>query len=126
MRHRTHFCDRHAFDAFRPKSDMQSLVPWNDQGKRFLPGRPYDFKYDMDDETIYCSELLYRSMLNASGVRLGTLHKLSDFKWQSYMKVIEKYERGLPPLDRQMITPRALSEAPQLARVFPGYKHDPS
>lgn len=79
---------------------MQSLVPWNDQGKRSLPGRPYDFKYDMDDETIYCSELLYRSMLNASGVRLGTLHKLSDFKWQPYMKVIEKYERGLPPLDR--------------------------
>jgi len=112
----------HAFDAFRLKVEFQKFVPEFIKDSAAFLGRPYDFKYDMDDQAIYCSELLYKSMFNAAGVRLGKLQKLGELKWQRYRLTIEKYEGGPVPLDREMITPKALSEAPQLEQVFHGYK----
>jgi hypothetical protein len=112
----------HAFDAFRLKPELQKFVPEFIKDSEAFLGRPYDFKYDMDDQAIYCSELLYKSMFNASGVRLGKLQKLGELKWQRYKATIEKYEGGPVPLNREMITPKALSEANQLEQVFYGYK----
>lgn len=112
----------HAFDAFRLKPDFQKFVPGLIKGSEAFLGRPYDFKYAMDDQAIYCSELLYKSMLNTTGIRLGKLQKLGQLKWQAYRFTIEKYEGGAVPLDREMITPKALSEANQLEQVFHGYK----
>ena len=60
-------------------------------------------------------------MLNASGIRLGKTQKLGDLKWTGYKATIEKYEGGAVPLDREMITPKALSQANQLEQVFSGY-----
>jgi hypothetical protein len=113
----------HAFDAFRLKTELQKFVPEFIKDSEVFLGRPYDYKYDMGDQAIYCSELLYKSMLAASGVRLGKLQKLSELKWQRYKATIEKYEGGPVPLNREMITPKALSEATQLEQVFHGYKH---
>ena len=112
----------HAFDAFRLKPEFQKFVPEFIKDSEAFLGRPYDFKYDMDEQFIYCSELLYKSMLNASGVRLAKLQKLGELKWQHYRSTIEKYEGGPVPLNREMITPKALSEASQLQQVFHGYK----
>lgn len=112
----------HGFDVFRLKPDLQRLVPAFVKASDAFLGRPYDDKYTMDDATIYCSELLYKAMLNASGIHLGKLQKLGDLNWQPYSKAIEKYEGGKPPLERQMITPRSLSEAAELRQVFYGYQ----
>ncbi len=111
----------HSFDAFRLKTEFQKFVPQLIKESEAFLGRPYDYKYDMDDQAIYCSELLYKSMLNASGIRLGKTQKLGDLKWTGYKATIEKYEGGAVPLDREMITPKALSQANQLEQVFSGY-----
>jgi len=29
-------------------------------------GRPYDYRYQLDDESIYCSELIYKSFRDAT------------------------------------------------------------
>ena len=72
----------------------------------------------MDDEKIYCSELLYKAVRDATGKELGKSRKLGELNWQPYEKVIRHIENGSLPLDREMITPRDFSEAPELREVF--------
>jgi Permuted papain-like amidase enzyme, YaeF/YiiX, C92 family len=80
-------------------------------------GRPYDIRYELDDEKIYCSELIYKAFRTATGEELGKLQRLGDLDWRPYRETIEAIENGPAPLDRLMITPRSLSEAAQLMLV---------
>lgn len=110
----------HAFDAFRLRAPLQAKVPALIQASAAWLERPYDVRYRMDDEAIYCSELVYKAMLAASGVRLGRLQKLGTLDWKPWRATIEKYEEGPVPLEREMITPRAMSEAGELEVVYRG------
>ena len=87
-----------------------------ENAKTYL-GLPYDVRYEMDDQKIYCSELVYKAYRTASGESLGLLVKLGDLNWQPYQRTIEAIEKGPVPIDRIMITPRHLSEAKQLERI---------
>ena len=80
-------------------------------------GRPYDIRYRMDDEKIYCSELIFKGYRDATGEQLGKLVKFGDLKWGRHVPIIIKIE-GSIPVNRIMITPRHLSEAKQLGKVF--------
>ena len=80
--------------------------------------RPYDTRYKMDDDRIYCSELIYKAYRAASGGgEAGRLVRLGDLNWGKYERTIIELEGGPPPLDREMITPRDLALAPQLELV---------
>lgn len=81
---------------------------------RLQMGLPYDSRYEMDDEKIYCSELIYKAFLAVTGRPLGELVRLGDLNWQPHQALIEKLEGGPVPLDRMMITPRHLASAPEL------------
>jgi hypothetical protein len=81
-------------------------------------GRPYDTRYRMDDEAIYCTELPYKAFRQVTEQQLGELVRLGDLRWQPYEQTIRKYEGGDPPLERLMITPRDMAEAEQLRVVF--------
>jgi hypothetical protein len=81
-------------------------------------GRPYDIHYALDDVKIYCSELLWKATRDAAGTKLGRLQTLSELNWQPYESVIRSIENGSLPLDREMITPRAVTEDPRLKEVF--------
>ncbi|MBI1852820.1 MAG: hypothetical protein HYR85_20965 [Planctomycetes bacterium] len=72
--------------------------------------------YSMDDDAIYCSELVFKAFKNATGEPLGATQRLSALDWPPFVALIRRLE-GTVPLDREMITPRALSEAPQLREV---------
>lgn len=85
-------------------------------------GRPHDYQYDMDDGKIYCSEVLHKAMLDATGIRLGRLQKRGPLKWQPYKQTIEADEEGPVPLQREIITPRGLSEAAQLDKIHSGHR----
>src|SRR6266446_3694952 len=106
-----------AYVVFRLRDPLAKKVPAILTAAERYKGRPYDIHYDMDDEKIYCSELLYKAVRDATGKRLGRIRKLGELKWQPYEKVIRSIENGALPLDRQMITPRDLSEAPELQEV---------
>lgn len=85
---------------------------------KMYENRPYDSRYRMDDEKIYCSELVYKAFRDATGEELGKLVSLGQLDWKPYADIIRKYEGGALPLNRTMITPRHLSEAFQLHKVF--------
>jgi len=107
-----------AYVAYRLRGPLVEKIPEILAAAEKYEGRPYDIHYDMDDAKIYCSELLYKSVRDATGRKLGKVRKLGELKWQPYEKVIRSIENGGLPLDREMITPRDFSEAPELREVF--------
>ncbi|MBK8091671.1 MAG: hypothetical protein IPK32_06720 [Verrucomicrobiaceae bacterium] len=110
------------FAVHRVKPELQKNVPaMIAQARRFL-GRPYDIQYELDDAKIYCSELIYKGWLAATGQKMGKLVTLGSLKWQPHEQVIREIAHGLP-LEREMITPRDLAAAPQLQSVLPLAAH---
>jgi hypothetical protein len=98
--------------------------PWRDrvdaviaEARRHL-GKPYDALYEMDDGKIYCSELIYKAFLAATGERLGKTCTLGSLDWRPWEESILRFAHSArPPLERVMITPAALARAPQLEKV---------
>ncbi len=41
-------------------------------------GRPYDLRFQWDDQSLYCSELAYKLFDRAAGVRIGKLERAAD------------------------------------------------
>ncbi len=109
---------RSFFDVYRPRAEHQPLVPGFLAAARRYLGRPYDIHYEWDDMKIYCSELIWKAWREAGGGRLGEPQRLGALQWQPYEAVIREIEHGGLPLEREMITPRAVAEAPQVERVF--------
>jgi len=108
------------FAVYRLKAeDREHIGKFIDEIRPFM-GRPYDFKYRMDDEALYCSELIWKAWKNATGEHLGEPVRLGDLKWEPYEEGIRKLEGGPPPLDVKIITPVDLSQAKQLEKVFGG------
>jgi len=61
--------------------------------------------------------LIYKAFKNAYGEELGSLVRLGDLNYKPYIDFIRQMEGGNLPLDRLMIPPKQLSEAPQLVKV---------
>jgi len=106
------------FTVYRLKSKYRDKIPAFVKAAQGYEGLPYDIHYDMDDKAIYCSELIFKAFRKVTGEELGHLQKLGELKWQPYEPVIKQIEGGTVPVDRVLITPRSLSEAPQLEKVF--------
>lgn len=108
-----------AFAVYRLKPGYQTFIPAVVRQARSYLGRPYDLRYRMDDEQIYCSELIYKAYAAASdGQPLGTLVRLGELNWQPWQETIRHFEGGPVPLEREMITPQNLAAASQLELVF--------
>lgn len=90
-----------------------------DSALEHFAGRSYDFHYDLDDDEIYCSELVQKAYERGLGLRLGEVQRLGDLNWRPHEKFIREMENGRLPLERQMVTPVALTRSPLLERVFP-------
>ena len=107
-----------AFAAYRLDPKYSSHITEFKRNLLSYLGRQYDYNYDMTNgQTVYCSDLVYLAFEKASGEKMGTLEKLSDLDWKPYEHFIEYDQGGKLPLDRVMITPASLSEAPQLHLV---------
>ena len=106
------------FCVYRLKSAYSSSIPRFVAGLDEYRGRLYDYRFTLDDDLLYCSELVYTAYRKATGIELGRLVTLGSMNWQPYAETIASYENGPPPLHRLMITPKHLSQAEQLELVF--------
>lgn len=43
-------------------------------------GKPYDIYFEWSDDSIYCSELVYKAFQKATGIELGDVQKFSDLR----------------------------------------------
>ncbi|MGC4094465.1 MAG: YiiX/YebB-like N1pC/P60 family cysteine hydrolase [Polyangiaceae bacterium] len=100
-----------AFDAARLRQIGASFV-----------GRPYDLKFRWDDQSLYCSELVFKLFERAAAIRLGKVERardmnLDDPKVASAMKARFAGARFDP--EETVITPDAIFNDERLVQVFP-------
>lgn len=106
--------------AYRLNESAQKHIPATITAMKRDLGKPYDPRYRLDDQAIYCSELIYRGWKAATGKGLGKTVPLQELKWQPYRKLIVALEGSDDiPLTREIITPRDLALAPELSLVWP-------
>ncbi|MBP6392128.1 MAG: peptidoglycan peptidase [Flavobacteriales bacterium] len=83
-----------------------------------MMGLPYDNHFQMDDERIYCSELVFK-MFGAAGRSVGTLERFCDMDLEApiaHRALVERFG-GAVPCDSKVITPAALFRAAELVTV---------
>ncbi|MHC4713415.1 MAG: YiiX/YebB-like N1pC/P60 family cysteine hydrolase [Planctomycetota bacterium] len=110
--------------VYRLRKEHRAVIPDFIAACRKYIGRPYDLRYDFDDEQIYCSELLYKGFRDATGRTLGRTVRISDLNWRPYKDLMETLEGGPVPLERELITPRDLARADQLILIYSTFKSD--
>ena len=111
----------YGFVAYRPREEHRSAIPDVIAAAEAQLGKPYDMAYEFDSEKIYCSELIHMAWLEATGKRLGEVQKLGELNWKPYEQHILSLARiSKVPLEREMITPVALTRAPELELVHEG------
>lgn len=109
------------FEVYRPKTlkgaDRDKFV---DGARKYLD-LPYDYHYKMDDEYIYCSELVYKGFKVATGREPVPPQKLKDLNWRASVAFIMVWEMGSLPLEREIITPVALTRSADFEKVYSNY-----
>jgi hypothetical protein len=109
------------YAVFRFNKPHRPHIPAFIKAAQVYEGRPYDIHYDFDDAAIYCSELIYKAFKTVTGKELGKLQTLGELNWRPHVDVIKRIENGNVPLERKMITPRSLTEAPEVELIFTNY-----
>lgn len=106
------------FHVYRFREEYEKHIePTISEAKEYI-GVPYDIRYRLDEEAIYCSELIYKAFKKATGEELGKLQSFGELNWEPYRSTVIKYEgSNTIPVDRLMITPISLSRAKQLVFV---------
>jgi len=104
--------------AYRLKAAYQEHIPQFLTELEAHIGKPYDFKYELSEDKLYCSGLVYHAWMSSTGQEMGKLTRVGDMNWKPYRATIEKYNNAPAPLDRQVISPVELSKAGQLEKVY--------
>ncbi|MBL8827667.1 MAG: hypothetical protein JNM18_11875 [Planctomycetaceae bacterium] len=112
----------YCFAAYRLNTDEQTHVGKMVEYCRVCLGLPYDLRYEMDDEKIYCSELVSKAYRHSTARLLGDVVRVADLDWKPYEAQIKQLNGGTIPLDRELITPRDLAAAKELELVSK-YRH---
>ena len=102
-------------------------------------GRPYDFFFHDDAETIYCSELVHRAFAEGADMTLGRMQsprdlnidnaavrKLIEARWQKHPLCLKQGAASFDAcykiiLDQRLVTPAAIARDAQLDMVFSNF-----
>ncbi len=87
------------------------------EAEKYL-GRPYDIQYELDEEKIYCSELIYKAYVKAASIEIGEKETLGSLKWKPQEQFIRYITGGELPLDRVMVTPQSIASNSRVALVY--------
>lgn len=82
-------------------------------------GRPYDIRFNMDDERIYCSELVWKVYERGAGLRVGAIERFGDmdFSGAEARRVLKERFGDAFPADQEVITPASLFRSALLYTV---------
>jgi len=82
-------------------------------------GRPYDLAFEWSDDRMYCSELAWKVLKQATGMEVGATQTIKDFDLTDSTvkkKMQERYGDHVP-LDETVISPAAMYSSPLLVTV---------
>jgi hypothetical protein len=83
-----------------------------------MMGRPYDFRFEPDDERIYCSELVWK-MYRSAGVTVATEERFCDMDLDAPIARAMLLERfgSRVPCESRVVSPAALFRSPVLLTI---------
>jgi hypothetical protein len=83
-------------------------------------GRPYDLRFRWDDQSLYCSELVYKLFERGAGIRLGELERAEDMNLddERVQRALRKRFAGAKfDPDETVVTPDSIFNDEQLVEV---------
>lgn len=104
------------FTIRRPREPLsdESLNTLRESGERFL-GRPYDARFEWDERSIYCSELVWLMFDQALGLQLSEPQQWRDLTLSRGARRLARRRLGrLPPSDSLIVTPVAILDSEAL------------
>jgi hypothetical protein len=96
----------------------ENLERMKTSGERFK-GKNYDLYFEWSDESIYCSELVWKIYKESLGIEIGKPANLRDFDLENEtvrMLMRKRYGERIP-LDQIVISPAAMFDSDQLITV---------
>ena len=113
-----HFAIKRLRDA-ETRLTQEVIAKMRKLGATWL-GRPYDLRFRWDDETLYCSELVYKLFERGAGVKLGKLQtaaemNLDDEKVQRALK--KRFAGAKFDPQEPVVTPDSIFNDEQLIEV---------
>ena len=109
-----------AYSLYRLKNSTR-VVPLVEAAQKYL-GKPYDFRFALGGDEIYCSELVYRAALDGPHLRLARPQPLAELNWRPWESRIRELRQGDLPLQEPVISPIALTRSRNLVCVYHGLK----
>jgi len=102
--------------ANRDEARLAAAAPG--MSRTFL-GKPYDIHFEWTDDSIYCSELVWKIYDRELGIKLAPLAEFRTFDLTNpiVQTIIQTRWGDNPPLDMQVITPAAILNSPLLEEV---------
>ncbi len=98
---------------------QQTLIKMKSVGEKYL-GKDYDLLFEWSDESIYCSELVWKIYKEGAGIEIGALGQYSDFDLSHpavAQKVAERFA-GNAPVKEKVISPAEMFNSNKLESVF--------
>lgn len=120
--------DRGRFTQMRLKEVSQEQIAKAVTEAESMLGRPYDIQYELDDQKIYCSELVYKAYLRGAEIEVGDKEELGNLRWRGQEEFIRAITGGDLPLGRVMVTPASVARNSRLKLMystFPARKEEP-
>ena len=95
-----------------------AILRMKSQGNKLM-GKPYDLYFEWTDEKMYCSEMIWKLYLRATGVELGKLQELKEFDLSDELVKQKMHERygDYMPIHEKVISPAAIFNCDKLIQV---------
>jgi hypothetical protein len=96
----------------------ETLTKMKQIGEKFK-GKNYDIYFEWSDDKIYCSELVWKIYMEATGIEIGELETLSDFDLSNEIvqqKMKERYGDNIPK-NEKVISPAAMLNSDKLITI---------
>ena len=103
------------------KLSSEVVVRMKKLAKTWL-GRPYDLRFRWDDQSLYCSELVYKLFDRGADVRIGKLQRASDMNLDDeHVQRALRKRFGNVRFDptETVITPHSMFRDEQLIEIEP-------
>ncbi len=96
----------------------EKIAAMKAEGEREM-GRPYDIRFSMDDENIYCSELVWKIYERGAHIGPGTIERFGDmdFTGPDAKRILKDRFGDRFPADQEVITPASMIRSTLLITV---------
>ncbi|MBS0261358.1 MAG: hypothetical protein JSS02_05325 [Planctomycetes bacterium] len=116
------------FAQYRLKSITEKQIAKTVQAAEEFLDLPYDLQYELDDDKIYCSELIYKAYSRGARIEVGAKTPLRELQWKRHEQFIRTLAGGELPLDRKLVTPASIASDTQfrlMYTTFPARRSEP-